>query len=529
MIIIVRLILLANVVFAANETDLEVSESGLKVQSNKPPKTCEGELGCFPVNDLFADPVVRPISQTPSHRDQVKTRILLYTQENNNIKQPYQVFAWNLPNYQLSPFNPLLPSKFVIPGYLDGRLTAAWTVEMVAAFLQFTNYNIFLIEWRNITPYGVAVSDTRVVGSEIANYINFLISHAKVRPESFHLIGHSLGAHIAAYAGQNVPNLGRITGLDPARPNFQNLMRDAVLTSDDANFVDVIHSDFNPINAVGFTDSIGHVDFYLNGASPQPGCFLQDRLFRGFVDGLRLGPVPLVTQTVRYNTLCSHQRSHELFLESIIFREHGCQFVALKCRDYEAFANAECSCDDEPNACAVLGLNADRYFQHEFKELARESGRWFLRTASKRPYCLYQYQIVIQLGYHKLPFLKGKMHLKIHYFLNGKVGLIELRISPPKALLTSALRMPYVVTLENSLGDIHHISFAWYSEQFEYMYARHYFRIPLKYIKISPITAMQPAGSLPVTKYFCHNLTPIKSLKFITLKASHSCLNSEAI
>ncbi len=57
---------------------------------------------------------------------------------------------------------------------------------------------------------------------EIARLVNSMIRRRAVSPESFHIIGHSLGAHIAGYAGERIPNLGRITGLDPAGPLFEN-------------------------------------------------------------------------------------------------------------------------------------------------------------------------------------------------------------------------------------------------------------------------------------------------------------------
>lgn len=47
---------------------------------------------------------------------------------------------------------------------------------------------------------------------------------------------------------------------------------DHKLGKDDAEFVDVIHTD---VLARGVLASAGHVDFYVNGGIEQPGCTLQ--------------------------------------------------------------------------------------------------------------------------------------------------------------------------------------------------------------------------------------------------------------
>lgn len=63
----------------------------------------------------------------------------------------------------------------------------------------------------------------------------------------------------------------RITALDPAGPSFERAEIDGNLrlSDADATLVDVIHTD---VGHYGFNGSIGHVDFYPNGGTNQPGC-----------------------------------------------------------------------------------------------------------------------------------------------------------------------------------------------------------------------------------------------------------------
>lgn len=72
-----------------------------------------------------------------------------------------------------------------------------------------------------------------------------------MNPEDVHIIGHSLGAHTAGYAGERIEGLGRITGLDPAEPYFQGMPGKVRLDTTDAKLVDVIHTDGTSIFLLG--------------------------------------------------------------------------------------------------------------------------------------------------------------------------------------------------------------------------------------------------------------------------------------
>lgn len=68
--------------------------------------------------------------------------------------------------------------------------------------------------------------------------------------------------------------LGRITGMDPAEPHFSKSQPPVRLDRIAAKYVDVIHTDGSQFirGGLGMTESIGHVDYYPNGGTAQPGC-----------------------------------------------------------------------------------------------------------------------------------------------------------------------------------------------------------------------------------------------------------------
>ena len=63
--------------------------------------------------------------------------------------------------------------------------------------------------------YVAAAQNTRTTGAHIAELIEFLVAQTTATLVDFHLIGFSLGGHVAGFAGKSITNgkVGRITGL----------------------------------------------------------------------------------------------------------------------------------------------------------------------------------------------------------------------------------------------------------------------------------------------------------------------------
>ena len=80
------------------------------------------------------------------------------------------------------------------------------------------NANVIVTGWGEGAsfPYEQATGNTRLVGAQVAELITFLMRNRHVAADSFYLVGFSLGAHIAGYAGARMREgghpIGRITG-----------------------------------------------------------------------------------------------------------------------------------------------------------------------------------------------------------------------------------------------------------------------------------------------------------------------------
>ncbi|KAF2881203.1 hypothetical protein ILUMI_24968 [Ignelater luminosus] len=204
-----------------------------------------------------------------------------------------------------------------IPGFVeDGRGFSA--TRILEAYLNRTeDYNIILVDWKNFSAapwYMHAANNTKIVGDTLATTLKFHNRTGEVDLSKVHLIGLSIGAHIAGFLGKHFKGrhkIGRITGLDPAFSLFPLKDRSRRLSRFDADFVDVIHTN---AGMIGFPISLGHADFYPNGGGiVQPGCELPN----------------LIENKLSHLTgFCSHFLSNEFYIESV---RNPTAFPATKC------------------------------------------------------------------------------------------------------------------------------------------------------------------------------------------------------
>ncbi|KAL1122367.1 hypothetical protein AAG570_003772, partial [Ranatra chinensis] len=350
---------------------------------------CYEELGCFPMEDPWVS-LRRPLP-SPNCPAVIEVQLYLYTR---SVKERQNVVLWPNISLENTDFKASRPKTVFITHGFASNGDADWLTKMKDAYLSLEDANVFIVDWgkgASFLNYLQVASNTRIVGAELARFGKYLIEKG-VNKSNMHLIGHSLGSHISSYMAKGLKDstkVGRITALDPAQPAFENSPESVRLSENDAQFVDVLHTDarpFIPFLGFGMMGAVGHADFYLNGGSGQPGCFSVPWRNVTSLGDLAKIPVEVISQLVS----CSHGRSYEVFT-SVLSSARNCTLWGRKMPSLENFFKlttlgqlsladplvksfSKCSKD----TCTILGLKT-----HLF--VAR--GLFATSTNRREPFC----------------------------------------------------------------------------------------------------------------------------------------------
>lgn len=210
-----------------------------------------------------------------------KIEFYLYTRRTQ--KKPEKLNVLDSEAFYYTHFNRAHPTKIVIHGFGGGRHFSPST-DMREAYFKHGDYNIIIVD------YSRAVKEPCLSQMEwaprfgalcIAQLVKYISSHPRgIPPDSMHLIGYSVGAHIAGLIANHLKvfeiicarnllffiiqhsfnlfyyyfhviselpwqpgeKLGRITGLDPTIFFYSTTNNTRDLDKSDAHFVDVLHT-----------------------------------------------------------------------------------------------------------------------------------------------------------------------------------------------------------------------------------------------------------------------------------------------
>ncbi|KAM5276468.1 phospholipase A1 member A isoform 3-T4 [Hipposideros larvatus] len=266
---------------------------------------------------------------------------------------------------QHSGFNATLGTKLIIHGFRALGTKPSWIEKFIGALLRSADTNVIAVDWvyGSTGVYYSAVENVIKLGIEISRFLSKLLALG-VSESSVHIIGVSLGAHVGGMVGHFYKGqLGWITGLDPAGPEYTRASLEERLDPGDALFVEAIHTDADNL---GIRIPVGHVDYFVNGGQDQPGC-------------------PSFIHAGYSYLICDHMRAVHLYISAL---ENPCPLMAFPCTSYKAFLAGHCLDCFNPFllSCPRIGLVEQGGVKIE--PLPKEVSVYLL-TTSRAPYCVH--------------------------------------------------------------------------------------------------------------------------------------------
>ncbi|XP_078541291.1 hepatic triacylglycerol lipase [Lissotriton helveticus] len=374
-----------------------------------------------------------------------ETKFQLY--EHSGEEDFCQIMTYQLHTLDKCNFNTSIPLIIIVHGWSVDGMMEGWILKMAAALKSHNKqYNVIIADWLTLAHqhYAIAVQNTRLIGRELAEFVEWLELSSKYQRSNVHLIGYSLGAHVSGFAGSYVSGsakLGRITGLDPAGPLFEGMSPTDRLSPDDANFVDAIHT-FTQQHmglSVGIKQAVAHYDFYPNGGTFQPGCN-----FLHMYNHIAEYGIAGIAGTVK----CAHERSVHLYIDSLLHDDK--QSMAYWCKDIHTFEKGIClNC--KKNRCNTLGINIR-------KERPLRGKKLYLKTRANMPFKVYHYQF-------KIHFINQIVEKQIEpTFTVSLTGTREdaenLPIVPVDGIHGNKT-YSFLITLDTDIGELMMIKFKW--------------------------------------------------------------------
>nr|XP_971822.3 PREDICTED: pancreatic triacylglycerol lipase [Tribolium castaneum] len=375
---------------------------------------------CYDIVGCFELPHKRsPLQKVPENPEMLGTQFYLF-RRGINFSQP-EILHYDDDGKSLrkSSFNYSQPLKMIIHGYM-GKWNDIGNLIGANTYLKIYDCNMVLMDWSvgaRGPQYAMAAANTELVGRQLGILLLKMIENG-LKPEDIHLLGFSLGAHVAGSSSEVLKKkghlIGRITGLDAASPLFRtNHLREKhkKLDRDDARLVDVVHTDASPTITDGFGlwQPIGHVDFFPNGGQEQPGCR----------DTRQSVVVTHFEQVLTREVACSHIRAWRLFQETLLNKAAGshnrCEFTAFSCPGgLKSFEKGFCFPHlPKPNSSLAIDLNY-RNDIGRFGEDIKGQGVMFFVTRATPPYCGTQLQASVHIS-PKTEAIKGVLLLDVNY------------------------------------------------------------------------------------------------------------------
>lgn len=244
----------------------------------------------------------------------LKVQFLLFSSSDPSCGQLVEESS----DIQNSKFNVSLGTKLIIHGFRALGTKPSWIDKFIRTLLRATDANVIAVDWvyGSTGNYLFAVENVVKLSLEISRFLSKLLELG-VLESSIHIIGVSLGAHVGGMVGHFYKGqLGRITGLDPAGPEYTRASLEERLDAGDARFVEAIHTD---TDYLGIRIPVGHVDYFVNGGQDQPGC--PTFFHAGLVEqgGVKIEPLPKEVRVYLLTTsrapFCVHHSLVEFHLK----------------------------------------------------------------------------------------------------------------------------------------------------------------------------------------------------------------------